>query len=100
MTDIKRRKFVSIMGAGAVAVPVSALVASLPSRADDAAMVDPDSAQAKALQYASESEKADQNCANCTLYTGAAGESSGPCPLFPGSAVASAGWCSAWVPKA
>ncbi len=100
MTDIKRRKFVSMMGAGAAVIPVSALVASLPSHADDAPVVDPESAQAQALQYVSESEVADQNCANCTLYTGAEGEAKGPCPLFPGSAVMAAGWCSAYVPKA
>ncbi len=100
MTDIKRRKFVSLMGMGVAVVPVSALVASLPSRADDAPAVDPASAQAQALQYVAESEKDGQDCASCTLYTGAEGEAMGPCPLFPGSAVAAAGWCSAFVPKA
>ena len=99
MTDIKRRNFVSLMTAGAAVIPVSALVASLPSHAADAP-VDPESAQAKALQYVSESEKSDQNCASCTLYQGAKGEDMGPCPLFPGASVMSAGWCSAYVPSA
>lgn len=98
MTDIKRRKFVTMMGASATVIPLSALVASLPSHAADA--VDPESAQAKALQYVAESTNADQNCSNCTLYQGAEGDEHGPCALFPGSAVASGGWCSAWVPKA
>ncbi|MFK7997206.1 MAG: high-potential iron-sulfur protein [Granulosicoccus sp.] len=98
MTDIKRRKFVTLLGAGATVIPVSALVASLPSHA--AEPVNPDSAQAKALQYLSESENPEQNCGNCTLYSGGDGEAMGPCPLFPGAAVMSAGWCSAWVPKA
>lgn len=96
MTDIKRRKFVSMMTAGAAVVPVSALVASLPSHA--AELVDPDSAQAKALQYVAESENPEQNCANCALYTGAEGDAQGGCPLFPGQAVTAAGWCSAYVP--
>lgn len=100
MTDIKRRKLLSMMGASAAVIPVSALVASLPSHADDAPVVDPASAQAQALQYVSESDKGDQNCGNCTLFTGAEGDAQGPCPLFPGSAVMSAGWCSAYVPKA
>ncbi|ASJ72292.1 high-potential iron-sulfur protein [Granulosicoccus antarcticus] len=100
MTDIKRRKFVSLMGVSAAVIPVSALVASLPSRADDTPAVDPESAQAQALQYVAVSEKADQSCGTCTLYTGAADSEMGPCPLFPGSAVHSAGWCSAFVPKA
>ncbi|MGQ7843986.1 high-potential iron-sulfur protein [Granulosicoccus sp. 3-233] len=100
MTDIKRRKFVSMLGASAAVIPVSALVASLPSRADDAPVVDPESAQAQALQYVSETEIPEQMCSNCTLYTGAEGEDKGPCPLFPGSSVMAAGWCSAYVPKA
>ena len=100
MTDINRRKFVNLMGVSAAVVPVSALIASLPSRAADMAPVDPQSAPAKALQYVSESEKGDQSCENCTLYSGADGEDMGPCPLFPGNAVMSAGWCSAYVPKA
>ena len=100
MTDIKRRKFVSMMGAGAAVIPVSALVASLPSHADDAPVVDPASAQAQALQYVAESEKSDQHCVTCTLYTGAEGADKGPCPLFPGSSVMANGWCSAYVPKA
>ncbi len=95
MTDIKRRKFVTLMGASATAIPLSALVASLPSHAADA--VDPESAQAKALQYVAESEVEGQNCTNCALYTGAEGEDMGPCPLFPGAVVMGAGWCSAYV---
>jgi len=98
MTDIKRRKFVTLLGASASVVPLSALVASLPSHAAD--VVDPESAQAKALQYVAVSEEADKNCANCTLYTGDADAEQGPCPLFPGSEVAAEGWCSAWVAKA
>lgn len=96
MTDIKRRKFVTLMGASATIIPVSALVASLPSHAADA--VDPTSAQAKALQYVAESEVDGQLCSNCALYTGGEGEAMGPCPLFPGAAVMGAGWCSAYVP--
>lgn len=88
------------MGAGAAVIPVSALVASLPSRADDLPLVEEDSAQAKALQYVGESENAEQNCGNCTLYTGEEGADMGPCPLFPGANVMKAGWCSAYVPKA
>ncbi len=100
MTDIKRRKFVTLMSASAAIVPVSALVASLPSHAADMEAVDPESAQAKALQYVSESEKEGMSCQNCTLYSGAEGEDMGPCPLFPGSLVMAEGWCSAHVPKA
>lgn len=100
MTDVSRRKFVTFMSASAAIIPVGALVASLPSRAADVAIVDPESAQAQALQYVSESEKGDLNCGNCTLYSGTDGAADGPCPLFPGNNVMSAGWCSAYVPNA
>jgi len=99
MTDIKRRKFVTLMSAGAAVVPLSALVASLPSHAQDAPMVDPESAQAKGLSYAAVSETEGKSCSNCALYAGKEGDESGSCPLFPGSSVASEAWCSAHVPK-
>ena len=103
MTDRKRRRLVTMMGAGAAAVPLGALVGSLPSRAraqDDLPLVDPSSAQAQALQYVEQSPKPDQNCANCSLYQAEEGSEKGPCPLFPGNAVLAAAWCSAYVPKA
>ena len=96
MTDIKRRKFVTMVGASATVIPLGALVASLPSHAADP--VDPESAQAQALQYMADSDK-EAHCANCTLYTGEEGAEYGPCPLFPGAEVHAAGWCSAWVAK-
>ena len=98
MTDIKRRKFVTMVGASATVIPLGALVASLPSYAQE--LVDPESAQAQALAYLAVSDVEGQNCANCTLYTGAEGEENGPCPLFPGMNVHAEGHCSAWVAKA
>jgi len=100
MVDKKRRQIMMTMGAGAAAVPLSAVVGTLPSYADDLPLVDPESAQAAALQYAAVSPDPATNCANCTLYQGAEGEAQGPCPLFPGVAVGAEAWCSAYVPKA
>ena len=101
MTDKKRRQFVAMMGAGAAVVPLSALVGSLPSHAqDDLPLVDPESAQAQALQYVEQSEVEEQACSNCSLYQGGEDSEQGPCPLFPGNAVKAAGWCSAYVPAA
>lgn len=99
MTDIKRRKFVTFLSAGAAAVPLSALITSLPSHAADPA-VDPESAQAKALQYVVMTEVEGKMCSGCALYSGAEGSDMGGCPLFPGSSVPAAAWCSAYVPKA
>jgi len=96
MTDKNRRKFVTMMGASAVAVPVTSLIGTLPSHA--AELVDPASDQAVALQYVAESTTDGQNCGNCTLFQG--DDASGACPLFPGSKVPSAAWCSAYTPKA
>lgn len=100
MVDKKRRQLMGMVGAGAAAVPLSAVVGTLPSYADDLPPVDPASAQAAALQYVTETPDAATNCANCTLFQGAASDAQGPCPLFPGSSVAANGWCSAYVPKA
>ena len=100
MTDMNRRKFNKLLGTGIVAVPLAGVVGTLPSHAADAPMLDPETAQAKALQYMSESDKDGKTCSNCTLYQGTADADGGPCPLFSGSSVASGGWCSAWVAKA
>lgn len=67
-------------------------------------------AQASALGYKADASKADsskyakyaagQQCANCALYQGKAGDATGACPLFAGKQVAAKGWCSAWTKKA
>lgn len=98
MTDINRRKFVTFLSAGAAVVPLGALVSSLPSHAADP-LVDPSSAQAKALQYVPVSTVDGQLCSNCALYSGEDGAEMGGCPLFPGATVAADGWCSAYVPQ-
>ena len=97
MTDKKRRQMLFVMGATAATVPVSALIGALPSHA--AEMVDPESAEAKGLAYVAESEKDDQNCANCALFQADDGAEAGACPLFAGKEVHAAGWCSAYAPK-
>lgn len=92
----------SLLGASLAAIPVvsSVVLTGTSGRAFGADLVDPASAQAKALSYASESTKKGQTCSGCTLFQGDAGAKSGGCPLFAGELVASGAWCSAWVPKA
>jgi len=74
--------------------------------ADMVAETDP---QAGALGYKAESSKVDakkypthaatQNCGNCALFQGKAGDKAGMCPLFAGKQVAAAAWCSAYAKK-
>ena len=67
-------------------------------------------AQAVSLGYRHDTTKVDkakypkhaaqQQCANCALFQGKAGDAWGGCPIFAGRQVAAKGWCSAWSKKA
>lgn len=98
-----RRQFIQI-------VPVAGAAALLASAGSaQAAMVDENDAQAKALGYVADAAKVDkakfkqfaagQHCGNCALYQGGAAPA-GKCALFPGKDVANKGWCSAYAKKA
>ncbi len=90
--------------------PPAAADTTAPATTGAPTLVSPSDPQAQTLGYVPVSSQADaskykthdasQNCANCALYTGKAGEASGPCPLFAGRLVAAEGWCSAWAKKA
>jgi hypothetical protein len=98
-----RRTFVihSVVGASALATGSLAFAQAM--------LLDTDP-QAVALGYKADGAKADkakypkyaasQNCANCALYQGKAGDAAGGCPLFAGKQVTAKGWCSAWAKKA
>jgi len=77
MTDKKRRQFVTFMGAGTVAIPVTALVGSRLTHADDLPMVDEASDAAKNWEYVAASATDGQTCAGCALYQGNADGESG-----------------------
>ena len=104
MSVSTRRVFMMQVAAGG-----TALVAAS-AHAQAAPMVNEKDAQAMSLGYAADSTKVDakkfpkhtatQLCSNCALYTGKAGEASGPCGIFPGKHVAAKGWCSAYAKKA
>jgi hypothetical protein len=88
----------------AAAVPF-AMLESRSGSAADLPLVSPDDPTAKAVNYVEDVAKAKaakpgSTCANCTLYTGAAGSAQGPCGLFPGKQVKAEGWCTAWTKKA
>jgi hypothetical protein len=88
----------------------SSVLMAASAQAQGAPMVNEKDAQAVSLGYAADTTKVDakkyakhaatQMCSNCALYTGKAGEASGPCGIFPGKQVASKGWCSAYAKKA
>lgn len=99
MTDKKRRQFVTFMGASTVAVPLGALITTLPSQADDLPLVDEASPAAVNWEYKAATDIADKMCMNCALYQGPEDAVGGPCPLFPGNNVHAEGWCKAWAPK-
>ena len=100
MKNKSRRNFNKLIGTGLTVVPLAHLVASLPARADDVPMVDPESAVAVGLKYQEVSETDGLNCANCALYQADEGAEAGVCPLFSGSLVGAEAWCSAWAAKA
>lgn len=104
-----RRRFLKLAVVGAATAPIAAtLLPRLGFAADlphvDAA-TDP---TAKALHYtpdattakADPAYKPNADCANCTFYTGKAGDEYGPCALFPGKSVHSKGWCASHNLKA
>jgi hypothetical protein len=105
MTAPTRRIFMLQLAAG-----TSVLTAGRALAQGAPAKVDPKDPQAVALGYVEDTAKADQQkypnhkpdqaCAGCQLYSGKAGDKTGPCSLFAGKHVTSGGWCSAWTKKA
>ena len=81
-----------------------------PATASAMPLVEETAAQAVALGYVADHTRGDKvkfksyaagnQCGNCALYLGKAGDAEGPCPLFPGKHVAALGWCNSWVKKA
>ena len=100
--------------AAAPAAPAVAETPTAPAAATSTAsnlpMVDPKDAASVALGYAAEASQTDvakypkyaagQNCGNCALFGGKAGDAAGACPLFAGKQVSAKGWCSAYAKKA
>jgi len=104
-SDNSRRRFIKLGAVGLAAIPLSHLVMR---GAQAANAVDENSPMAKSLSYVSDATKADQGkrggadrfCKSCQLYSGKAGDASGPCSIFQGQLVNANGWCSAWAKKA
>ncbi len=91
-----RRRFLKFALYGLIA---GGAVRHLPvAQAEEAAQLDPEDPQAKALGYVHESPDAEKNCANCMHIQAEEGEWR-PCALFPGKTVNEAGYCNVWVAK-
>jgi hypothetical protein len=99
MTD--RRKFLSVVGAGALAVPISTLMQDGVAFAQDLPMVTTDDPTAAALQYVEVSAIEGAYCKDCILYTDVTKveEAAGPCALFPGKNVTADGWCISYAKR-
>jgi len=108
MIDLNRRKMLknSIFGLTAVAagsmLAPSAYADGLPDLAEDDPMAmglgyKKDTATVDAAKQPKHA--ADQNCANCALFT-ATTDGVGTCTIFAGKQVSAKGWCSAWAKKA
>ncbi len=100
-----RRSFLTHLAAATVGLGVLAQSAM----ADGPAKLEESDPTAQALGYKADTTKVDgkkypqhkpeQKCVSCALYTGKAGEASGPCGAFAGKLVAADGWCMAYAKK-
>ena len=98
MKDKSRRRFNTLLAKAAILAPAATLL-SHRVHAEGPPMVDPESATAKALQYAIDTPEPGKNCAGCVLYSAQEGDESGACSIFPGSSVPANAWCTAYVAK-
>lgn len=108
-----RRSFLSKLAVSASAPALLASHAFSEDAAKDAAKppvkLTEDDPVAKALGYKEDTKKVDatkypqhkaeQICSGCALYTGKAGEKSGPCSAFGNKIVTTGGWCAAYAAK-
>ena len=107
-SNSSRRRFLKILGAAAVSVPLAG-VAVRSARAQDLTPLDLSNPTASAQGYVEDTtkvdaakypqHKAEQDCANCQFFTATDG-GRGTCQLFPGHTVAGKGWCASWAAKA
>ena len=104
VSQVSRRRFISISAAGFVAAPfANALLSGTAEAVDKLSESD---STATALGYKTDATKATNRkdnsaiCGNCNLYSGKPSEAEGPCSIFGGKLVNAKGWCSAWVKKA
>lgn len=103
-TDSGRRRFIHVVGAGAVVVPIAGLFGGRSASAAELPKLDPASERAQQLSYTHDAEKSDNpareegaRCANCTHFRGDADAEWASCNIFPENRVNAQGWCSSWI---
>ena len=96
---MSRRTLIKGTLGGAALFPLSMFLANAPALAQNLPL-DPSDTNAKALGYETNSAKADEKCANCSLFKGKSGDATGGCSAFPGKDVVAGGYCKAWAKKA
>ena len=95
-----RRRFVNVFATGAVAIPLSTLVALRLAQAADMPPLDPEDPAAKSLMYTHQSADANRLCSGCQFYTGPANAEWGACVIFPEKLVSAGGVCNSWFKRA
>ncbi len=101
--DNSRRRFIKLTAIGLAAAPfANALLSGTAAAADPISENDP---LASAMKYKADATKAAERkdttatCSSCALYSGKAGDATGPCSIFQGKLVSANGWCTAWAKK-
>jgi hypothetical protein len=102
-SNLSRRRLLQSFTIGVPFLPLATLAVGA-ALAADAPLLSPDAKEAKAVKYVEDATKAQRpvagsTCANCGLYQGHAGASTGACQIFPGKVVKAAAWCSSWAPQ-
>lgn len=101
-----RRSFLKLVPA---TLGACALAPKLLADAAPAAPVEESDPAAAALGYKKDAATVDtkkypqfqagSTCAGCALYTGKAGDATGPCMALANRPVAAKGWCMVWAKK-
>ena len=96
----RRRRIVRTFATGAMAVPLSGLIALHEAQAADVAKLSQDDPAAKSLMYTHQSADANKLCSGCQFYTDAVDAGWGACVISPEKLVNAGGVCNSWFKRA
>ncbi len=102
IADRRRRRFIRLAVAGAIAGPAAALLGP-GAVAAGKPRLEPGSERAQPFDYTHDAESTDNpareagaRCANCTHFHGDAASEWASCNIFPEHRVNANGWCTSW----